>query len=714
MELQELQQVYAHKKTVDNNIIYQSLLDHLLGTAKIAEACCYNIVNNWGYIVGLYHDVGKATKEFQDRLINEQGHVDHSTIGAQYVYNLYKDHPEVGDLYALILAGIIAGHHSGLLDYTSVDRPSLKKRLTKEISKIDNIIDEKPELKFPFKIKDNKDLYKIYIFTKMLYSALVDADSLETEAFMTQSRTKIRNRSRKLSDLQEKFNGYIGRFTDTSGINYWRHKVLNDCLEMANNEPGLYSLTAPTGIGKTISSMAFAINHACKYSKDRIIYVVPYTTIIEQNARIFTKIFRRPNVVQHYNLYDVMNEKKLSSKSKLYLQLATENWDAPIIVTTNIQFFESFYHHKRSKLRKLHNITNSVVIFDEVQALPPDFLEPCAKVIEELCEQYSCTILLCTATQPVVNNKILGLSTTEVVNKSEELFKELNRIKITNLGRIDKEELIDRVRQHKQVMCIVHTRKLANELYKQLKGKHVYHLSTLMCPKHREEVFRKIRTALTRGWECKVITTQLIEAGVDIDFPVVYRIIDRLDSAMQAAGRCNRHNTLDYGEFILFSLGSPPKTFSSAANISMNILDDEAELSIKTVHKFFSKYFWAKSSLDRKNILRDIYSSYKFQFETVSSKMRLIPDTQKAVLVPYDHTAKAVINKLQFAIKHGFSLRKLFKILQQYTVNVYEKEYDKLVENDKLVVGEIAILKDGIYKSDVGIDLYDNNNTYIV
>lgn len=714
-----IQTYYAHKKIINNNVIYQSLKDHLINTAKITEMYYSGIAPNWGYIVGLYHDIGKGTEEFQNRLINEEGVVDHSTIGAQYIYNLYNNHPEAGDLYALILASVIAGHHSGLLDYTSADNPSLEKRLRKEIKRVDLtkiIKEEKLDLRFPFEIKNNSDLYKIYIFTKMLYSALVDADSIETESFMNEDKAKIRNRKRNLDKLKEKFNKYIRKFTDKSGINYWRHKILNSCLKAANNSPGLYSLTAPTGIGKTISSMAFAINHACKHKKDRIIYVVPYTTIIEQNAEVFRKIFRRPNVIQHHSLYDVFEEKKLSDKTKTYLQLITENWDAPIIVTTNVQFFESFYHHKRSKLRKLHNITNSVIIFDEVQALPPAFLKPCAKVIEELVEQYKCTILLCTATQPIMDNKILGLKkVNEIVDNPKILFEKLNRIKVTNLGKIEDGELITRLEQHKQVMCIVHTRKLANQLYKQLQGKNIYHLSTLMCPKHRQEVLRRIRIALNMGRECKVITTQLVEAGVDIDFPVVYRIIDRLDSAVQAAGRCNRHSKLRYGEFFLFSLGKPPKSFSSAASISTNILKDEKELSIDTINEFFSKYFWVKSNrLDVKNILQDIYAGYKFPFETISHKMRLIGDSQKSVLIPYNETARKTIHKLSFAIKHELSLRKIFKVLQYFTVNIYEKEYNKLVEEGKIIVDEFAVLKDGVYKKDVGLDLYEENENICV
>lgn len=328
-------------------------------------------------------------------------------------------------------------------------------------------------------------------------------------------------------------------------INLLRNEIFNDCINKSRGDRGFYSLCVPTGGGKTLSSLGFALNHAKQNGHDRIIYSLPFTSIIEQNARVYSEIFGEENVLEHHCNFNFSNEigENEYLEKQLKYKLATENWDMPLIVTTNVQLFESMYSNKPSSARKLHNIYNSVIILDEAQVIPNEYLKPCIKALEELVRNYSCTVLFCTATQPEFkkNGLIEDFDVVEIVNDTYKLFNDLKRVDGEFIGRQSVKDVCYKMDLHKQVLTIVNTKKHAKEIFENLsESEGNFHLSTNMYPNHRKEVIKIIRERLKNGEECRVVSTQLIEAGVDVDFPVVFRSIAGIDSIVQAAGRCNR------------------------------------------------------------------------------------------------------------------------------------------------------------------------------
>ena len=379
----------------------------------------------------------------------------------------------------------------------------------------------------------------------MIYSCLVDADFLDTEYFMKNGATD-RDAGDTLKELYQRLYKHVGAWLlndNLETVNGRRSEILRHCIASGKEEPGMFRLTVPTGGGKTLASLAFALNHAIEHGMERVIYVIPYTSIIEQNAKVFRDILGDKNVLEnHYNVdYE-------SSEEFRPMQLATENWDKPVIVTTNVQFFESLFSNKSSKCRKLHRIANSVIIFDEAQMLPTDYLVPCLAMMEELVQNYRSSLVLCTATQPALDRLFRKeWNIRELCPRKEEQFQFFTRTNFQTIGEISEDELVQRLMKEEQTLCIVNTKARAQSLYEKLKenGKeHVYHLSTSMYPKHRMRVLREIRERLKleegeRRKPCILIATSLVEAGVDLDFHSVYRQLAGIDSMIQAAGRCN-------------------------------------------------------------------------------------------------------------------------------------------------------------------------------
>jgi len=717
--------IYAHTKENSLKEEWQPLKKHLENVAKLSETNCSKFsAGEWGYVLGMLHDVGKYNPDFQKYLETGIGRIDHSTPAAKLVTNIYE--PK----YAQILAYIIAGHHAGLSNFYDESNSSLKNRLSKEafVAPVPEYFQPK-QLDFPFELKQRSDMYKLFFFVKMLFSSLVDADFIDTELFMDINRAINRKRNYNIEKLSYKINNYINRFADIKiedlnkkqRIVYnSRQKALKGCITTASMPRGIFSLTAPTGAGKTISSMAFALNHAVINNLDRIIYIIPYTTIIDQTAKQFKKIFGRRYVLEQHSNFDVQKEKRLSERTIHYLRLSQENWDMPIIVTTNVQFFESLFSNKVSKCRKLHNVVNSVLVFDEVQILPPEFVRPCTLVIKELVEQYNCSAVLCTATQPTfTNNNITQLQNVhEIIPDTEDIFNKLNRVSVTYDEFESVNTLSDKLSSYDQVLCIVNTRKLAQEVHDSLHKGANFHLSTFMCQKHRMEVLKNIKRRLKTGRPCRVVSTQLIEAGVDIDFPVVYRMIAGVDSLSQAAGRCNREGKLEKGDFHIFTLlngDNTPKNLRGAISIAKKLLhikNVDKILSLETIENYFNDFFWikGKNGLDRKNIIKMINNATgKFQFKEVAEKFKLIPRNSYSIIVPYDDAAKRLINILKYRITNKQPHTKILRLLQPYTISIYEKEYYALIEQGKLynILDTYDILYEKAYHKKYGLTFED-------
>lgn len=657
----------------------QTILEHATGTAELAGAFAESFgKKDWGYCCGMLHDIGKYSAAFQKKIQeNSLRHVDHSTAGAQLCV-------EKGGLYSF-LGYCIAGHHAGLPDTGELSdtaaAPTFMGRRKKKIEDYQAYQKEiaiPPLVSKPFDPSKSRDIdFSFSVFIRMVYSCLVDADFLDTEAFMKDGQVK-RERGDCPEELLKKLESHIGDWLkndDIDTVNGRRTEILKHCLKNGSEDPGLFRLTVPTGGGKTIASLAFALRHAAEHHMDRIIYVIPYTSIIEQNAKVFRGILGDENVLEnHYNIdYE-------SSEELKPMQLAAENWDKPVVVTTNVQFFESLFANKSSKCRKLHNIANSVIIFDEAQMLPNDYLKPCIAMIEELLVHYRTSIVLCTATQPALQPFFTNVGNAkELCPRLEEQFRFFERVTIENSGVLTAEILTERLQEEKQVLCIVNTKKKAQAIYRQIRAEGVYHLSTAMYPGHRRRVLSQIRERLLHGKRCILIATSLVEAGVDLDFETVYRQLAGVDSIIQAAGRCNREGKRPAGESNVYIFQFEEKEMvpgqRQQMDVTKSLLADSEDLtSLKSITKYFEMlYHFRGESLDKKKILEE-FKKRRFAFAKVGKEFKLIEENTITIFIPIEEEAELLLQQIKYQGYTKSAMRKA----GQYCVQVYENEFQKL------------------------------------
>lgn len=660
----------------------QSVKEHLEGTAERARAFAAEFgYGDWGYCCGLLHDIGKYSGKFQKRIRGEEGKVDHATAGAQSCQKFGK---EKGGFYTA-LAYCIAGHHAGLPDTgtgaDTGDRGTFTGRMKKKLENYQAYEEEIqiPQLVTPFfSVTGKKDpSFTMSFLIRMIFSCLVDADYLDTEEFMKGGSTG-RQTGTCLPLLLEKLHVHIADWLfndDSDSINGRRTEILNNCIEKGRAKKGLFRLTVPTGGGKTVASLAFALNHAVKHKMKRIIYVIPYTSIIEQNAKVFSDILGKDNVLEHHSNIDYGSSEELMPK-----QLAAENWDMPVIVTTNVQFFESLFSNKSSKCRKLHNIANSVIIFDEAQMLPNDYLRPCIAAMEELIKHYESSIVLCTATQPSLKQffppDMQGL---ELCPRMEAQFRFFKRSVMKNLGKISEDGLLDRIRAEDQALCILNTKKSVQRVYERIKGDGTYHLSTFMYPRHRKERLSVIRDRLKSGKKCIVIATSLVEAGVDLDFQTVYRQLAGVDSMIQAAGRCNREGrrSVSDSSTYIFQLEESDKIPGQEQQIdtSRQVIGKYEDItSLEAIQEYFERlYNFKGTALDRKNILEE-FQKGRFAFAKVGKEFKLIEQNTKTVLIPRDRHAREIAEELRYK---GVT-KALIREAGQYCVNIYDNLFQKM------------------------------------
>lgn len=681
---------YAHSKDGAPPEEWQLLEDHLENVANLAARFAEPFGGaDWAYLAGLWHDLGKYSEEFQRKLRGENIRVVHSEAGGHLAQQKMSQGLE------RIFCWLIMGHHSGLADYGL--RESGAKALEAKmrhpersntiLANVPERLKKQPVPDFPQLLHDGAD---ISLFIRMLFSCVVDADFLDTEAFIDEGRKKIRDKEYPtLEELLAAFDVYIDAMSkeaSSSNVNRIRSSVLSQCRAMAERDPSVFSLTVPTGGGKTLSSLAFALRHAVKYGKRRIIYVIPYTSIIEQTARVFREIpLFEGAVLEHHSNVSVDDESKRS-------RLAAENWDAPVIVTTAIQFFESLYASKTSRCRKLHNISDSVVVFDEAQCLPPDFIRPAVFCIRELYRHYGVTPVLCTATQPVLTRtesfdfkfKEGFESVVEIIDNPAALSNNLKRVEVklyNDLNSVSYDSIAESIRsENRSVLCIVNRKKDARLLTRFLPEDQTIHLSTNMCADHRLQTLDAIMQRLKAEREpLYVISTSLVEAGVDLDFPVVYRALAGLDSIAQAAGRCNREGRLpNLGRAVVFVPEKQPAYVLSAASLARGYLKEEKLADIfspETFQSYFRQRFFqlGENALDKEGILRLLGNNLEFSFRTAAEKFRLIDDDwMLPLIVPFGEAPKLVNDLLQW------NARSLFRQLQRYTVNIPQRIMDQL------------------------------------
>ncbi|MGN1210939.1 MAG: CRISPR-associated helicase Cas3' [Candidatus Cryptobacteroides sp.] len=687
----------------------QTNQDHSLGVADLACRFAGEFgMGNWGKALGRLHDKGKERKAFQNYIRHNSG------CGSGNYCIEEHNHAFVGGLLAKMLYGKgsesllcnqIVSHHSGLHDYCDLET-ILCKDLPEEID-ISVKKDQLDRPPFTFKPMPNQKgmTSDANHLSRMLYSCLVDADYLDTELFMDRESAKTRRNDIMLEDLLPLFEEHIEhlqRVSPKSEVNSIRKEVHKRCTIMSDTDKGFYSLTVPTGGGKTLSSLVWAMRHAIRNGMKRIIIAIPYTSIIVQTASILKKIFGEKAVLEHHSNFDSQSIKDATVRLKA--ELATENWDYPIIVTTNVQLFESMFSNKPSDCRKLHNIVNSVIILDEVQTLPTDFLQPIVDALKSYQNMFGVSVLFTTASQPLLSGIIEGCNPRahfsgidniiEIIPQDYCLHDKLRRVCL----KIDEEgstydDIAERLCRHNRVLCIVNTRNDAREIFERLpKEGLTVHLSRMMCPKHLSEKIATIKQALSDNTEKKirVVATQLIEAGVDIDFPVVYRQEAGLDSILQAAGRCNREGKLEIADTYVFSLSKEHILYGNikdANNARLNMADIDDWFAPGVMTEYFRQFYCRKETFDKKGIKNLLYKPSEMCFKEASEKFRLIEDVGKTVIVNMDDSMELIERLKTFGITYS-----LMKQLSQYSVNIYEKDFNALKS-----YGAIEEVIEGIY-----------------
>ena len=691
-------------------------------------------------VAGLLHDLGKFRDEFQEYLRKERGksaETHHAVYGAALAY----------ERQWLAPAFAIAGHHAGLDDRFKlenlVDKDNPKYHAPGSIlalsQRFENEFEKIPEHCAAAAFANNELSFELY--TRMIFSCLVDADYLDTEEHYQSARRP----GDQLADLNEELLTRIVTWKKSlpgdGAVNPIRNAIFEHCIESARQPQGFFSLTVPTGGGKTLSGMAFALAHAKKHQLRRVIVVIPYLSIIEQNAGDYRRILDPEDqgiVVEHHSSVSVAARSEDERPS--VAELATENWDAPIIVTTSVQFIESLFACSPSRCRKLHNIAGSVVILDEVQTLPSHLLQPLLSVLRELKKNYGVTFVFSTATQPAfkyspfLKEGFKPGEVTEITHDTALAFKVLQRVEYKREGPFDWKTLAQKIAAEPQALCIVNVRKHAFEVWEELRSllpkeeqDGLFHLSSAMCAEHRTDILgtkdhpkeNSIRGRLAAAKSCRVISTQVVEAGVDLDFPVVFRALGPLDSIVQAAGRCNREGKLldergnpRRGRVVIFHVEGaavPPGIYKTATGNTATLLEGTPLESLAVDAQLFERYFSSLFQLaqtDKKKIQDD---RVELRFRTVAGKARVIEDDGQPIIVSYGRGAELIAeikNRPQEKGRPRFNRQDL-RNLQRFMVNVRNKDF-LLYESQKIITPllygmELFVLGEGCYHPSLGI-----------
>ncbi len=741
--------------------------------ARFAEIMTFGMNGEWrkwGWQLGLWHDLGKFSREFQKHIgatgDSEEEHaatggrVDHSSAGAKYAM---ERNPVLGDF----MAYAIAGHHGGLPKGTALfyerlkgDHPEWRSFAHPDLLKNDPVKKLWNGDALALLNEPRRFGYATSMQIRMMFSCLVDADFLSTEAFMNPAQQAERPRwpgdiLDRMSCMLESRLSALEEGAAPGKISSLRAEIHRSCFDHAARKPGVYRLNVPTGGGKTLSSLSFALRHAVQHGLHRVIYVIPYTSIIEQTAQEFRKVFAELSeelghdcVLEHHSNIE-------ADRDTVMTKLMSENWDAPLIVTTNVQFFESLFAHKPSACRKLHRIARSAVIFDEAQALPSNLLAPCLEAMKTLRRDYGCTLVLCTATQPALmyrEDKFpIGWQEAEVESllgdeQEAMLAREMKRVEIAHLGARSREEIVEHFLGLGvgSALLIVNTTRQAQELFAALRaslpdGTACRHLSARMCPQHRSEVLREVRSLLKEGLPVVLVATRVVEAGVDISFPAVYREHAGIDSLAQAAGRCNRHGELPGGGLVFSyeasdaALPSVLSDLLAAANAARDVRDTNPGadmLAPDIVRRFFELYYKTRGDqtghwdehgvLDLSRCTAEETGFRHIDFPEIARKFQLIPGGQHSVMIPRREKGQRIRAELQKRKNLGILPdRKLFRRIQACSIQIYLQDWNFLERQGRVesyADGMVYVLPtlDSYYDSQMGFlptKNYDPNQT---
>jgi CRISPR-associated endonuclease/helicase Cas3 len=731
---------FAHSTDNKNGDDWEPLADHLtlVGTmaAAFAHKFCAGIL---GEAAGRLHDIGKMSVAFQD-YIKGNGALrgpDHATAGAREAAQLYGPH------LGRILACCIAGHHAGLADGGSEHVPGTltHRLLTKEVEPYAGwefhagTLPEKSMIRVPTPLsaKSQHPGFESSFFIRMLFSALVDADFLATEQFYAGAKPheKLLKRGfvNSLETLRDRLDIRLAdKASTTTEVNRLRGDILAHVRSQSSQAPGLFSLTVPTGGGKTLTSLAFALDHAIAHGLDRIVYVIPYTSIIEQTADVFRgAVGNDGDVLEHHSAveWDPKGDEQLDDEGReglKKLRRDAENWDVRIIITTSVQFFESLFAARTSACRKLHNLAKSIIILDEAQTLPLPLLRPCMAAIETLATGYGASVVLCTATQPALSKQDgfeRGLENVrELAPNPQHLYTKLKRVCVEIApDPVSDEALASELRAQDQVLCIVNRRDHARDLFTQIRdAPGARHLTTLMCPLHRRAALAEIRQDLTDKKPVRLVATSLIEAGVDVDFPTVWRAMTGLDSIAQAAGRCNREGLRAEGIVHVFDPAevegrNTPTVMAQFASATREVLRTHGAdpLGLEAIRAYFSLVYWSKGpeQLDAAmlgdkpnqtrgilNAIEETASALNFPFSQIANAFRFIEDTMQPVIVPYQaigeqETVAQLVNTLSFVERPGAIARKLA---------LYSVPVPRNIRTQLITSGAARIIEPGKYE----------------
>ncbi|MFB1482291.1 CRISPR-associated endonuclease Cas3'' [Corallococcus sp. RDP092CA] len=713
------------------------LEEHLEAVGELAARFARRFGSEeWARLAGRWHDLGKYTVAFQNMIRRENGIEAHleqqGPVGP-------RDHSTAGALHAramlggqgLFLAFIIAGHHSGLADKEQLeldrlnapDRQALYAQALKwpipegllrphARPAVPSFLAPRPGGQESARERSRR----LEMWIRMSFSALCDADFLDTEAFFDAGRAALRGGGPSIEALRDRLRAHLERLEarvrargPLSEVNRVRSEVLASCLAKAAERPGIFSLTVPTGGGKTLASMAFALEHAARNGLERVVVAIPFTSIIEQNAAVYAEALGEDAVLEHHSGGDPQRE---TSRNRV----AAENWDRSVIVTTTVQLFESLFANRPGPCRKLHRLAGSVIVLDEAQTLPPDLLAPILDVLRTLVTDYGASVVICTATQPALGRRpglLEGFEQVrELAPEPREAFGRLRRVRVrwpASEEPLSHEHLAEELAAERSVLAIVHKRADAREvceaLDRRLGDESTFHLSALMCAAHRGEVLGRIREAVARGDSVRVVSTQLVEAGVDLDFPVVYRALGGLDALAQAAGRCNREGRLEEGgELRVFlSPTKPPRGVARTAMAVTQGLRAEAPDLDLFDPALFQRYFhglYSAKSLDAKGLLplREALC-----FRTTAELFQFIEDDWSApVVVPYGDAREAVAE-----LERLGPSRERLRRLQRFTVNVEKGKREAWLKSHcaRWVAETVVVLEaaEGAYDKRLGL-----------
>ncbi|MDR3533710.1 MAG: CRISPR-associated endonuclease Cas3'' [Rhodopila sp.] len=754
--------MFAHSLDGQPISKWERLSDHLAAVA--GRAANFAAVFGWpeaARAAGQLHDIGKCSVAFQayisaqrDGATGGRRGPDHSTAGARAAVAIYP-HPA-----GRLLAFGIAGHHAGLADGKELDRRLDDEYAIQPHDGWQAHSGEQPAaaLLVPptdFDFRHNKAFTAAFL-TRMLFSCLVDADFLETEAFYARAKGEVVERGdfAGIVPLRDRLRSYMvdkRARAPASSINALRDRVLDHAVGKAALCSGLFTLTVPTGGGKTLASLSFALEHAVFHGMDRVIYVIPYTSIIEQTAQVFREALdTKDDVLEHHASFDweaagAMKDPVIGADDEGpggvdKLRRAAENWDAPIVVTTAVQFFESLFANRASRCRKLHNLANAVIVLDEAQSLPIHLLRPCMAALDELCRNYGVSVVLCTATQPALRAKD-GFEggfkideDRELAPEPQALYTALKRVTVETLPEPVADTVIaSRFSEQPRMLCIVNSRAHARGLFETIRDlPGATHLTTLMCPRHRRAVLQTVRTRLDpkNPQPIRLVATSLIEAGVDVDFPEVWRAAAGLDSIAQAAGRCNREGRLAMGRTVVFvpADNKPPRAVEAYWQATRSVLRKHDDLlGFESIKAYFGELYWQKGAeaLDavkvdgRLGILAAIAErvrDFSFPFRSIADAFRLIDEIMEPVIVPWqsdpsDDDAKRLLAQIAAMDRpRAVDLRRL----QQYTVSIPRKARDTWLAagavrpvHPSLGAGLLCFEDLAHYRPDTGIDVGD-------